>query len=80
MYNNEFLRLDDQIRKVEDLEQIDMYREQMFDIFRNVIEDYDVDRISFEAFQSFTLPWEVAIRTLRPREMVLMNLPLSKDQ
>ena len=80
MYNNEILRLDDQIRKVEDLEQIDMYREQMFDIFRNVIEDYDVDRISFEAFQSFMLPWEVAIRTIRHRELVLMNLPLSEDQ
>ena len=80
MYNNEILRLDDQIRKVEDLEQIDMYREQMFDIVRNVIEDYDVDRISFEAFQSFTLPWEVAIRTIRHREMVLMDLPLSEDQ
>ena len=63
MYNNEILRLVDQIRKVVDLEQIDMYREQMFDIFRNVIKDYDVDRISLVDFQSFTLPWEVAIRT-----------------
>ena len=80
MYNNEILRLVDQIRKVEDLEQIDMYREQMFDIFRNVIEDYGVDRISFEDFQSFTLPWEVAIRILRHREMVLMDLPMSEDQ
>jgi len=63
MYNNEILRLVYQIRKVVDLEQIDMYREQMFDIFRNVIKDYDVDRISLVDFQSFTLPWEVAIRT-----------------
>ena len=39
--------------------------------------DLDEDRISPESFQSFTFPWEVAITTIRHREMVLLNrLPL----
>jgi TRAP transporter TAXI family solute receptor len=74
MYNLEILELIHQIQTVDDVEQLEMMRHKLFEILRKVVVDLDVDRISPESFQSFTFPWEVAITTLRHREMILMNV------
>jgi uncharacterized protein len=59
---------------LDDLEQLQSVRDKLFEILRKVVVDLDKDRISPESFRSFTFPWEVAINTLRHREIVLLNL------
>ncbi len=77
MYNLEILALIDQVHDVQDVGQLRAVQAQLFEILRKVVVDLDEDRISPESFQSFTFPWEVAITTIRHREMVLLNrLPL----
>lgn len=77
MYNLEILALIDQVHEVQDVGQLRAVQAQLFEILRKVVVDLDEDRISPESFQSFTFPWEVAITTIRHREMVLLNrLPL----
>jgi len=74
LYNLEILTLIDRIHGVEDLEQLASIRRHLFDIFQNVVVDLDKDRISPESFQSFTFPWEVAVKTIRHRELLLRNV------
>jgi TRAP transporter TAXI family solute receptor len=73
-YNLEILELIDQVQSLDDLEQLEKIRQQLFEIFAQVVVDLDKDRISPESFQSFTFPWDVAITTIRHREMILLNL------
>lgn len=73
-YNLEILALIEQVQELENLNELEAARRQLFEILRKVVVDLDKDRISPESFQSFTFPWEVAITTLRHREMVLLNL------
>jgi TRAP transporter TAXI family solute receptor len=87
MYNLEILELIEHMQAIDDVTQLESARDQLFEILRKVVVDLDKDRISPESFQSFTFPWEVAITTLRHREMVLLNLqprqsflPTSPDQ
>lgn len=77
MYNLEILELVEQIDSVNDFEQLQVVRDKLFEILRKVVVDLDLDRISPESFQSFTFPWEVAINTLRHREIILINLQRS---
>ena len=72
-YNLEILKLIEQIHTTEDLEQLEQIRTQLFEIFAKVVVDLDEDRISPESFQSFTFPWEVALNTIRHREVLLRN-------
>jgi uncharacterized protein len=74
MYNLEILALVEQVHGVDDLEQLQVVRDKLFEILRKVVVDLDKDRITPESFRSFTFPWEVAINTLRHREIVLLNL------
>jgi uncharacterized protein len=73
MYNLEILALMEQVHTAEDLEQLSAVRDKLFEILRKVVVDLDQDRITPESFRSFTFPWEVAITTLRHRELVLLN-------
>ncbi|MCU0569522.1 MAG: TAXI family TRAP transporter solute-binding subunit, partial [Oculatellaceae cyanobacterium Prado106] len=73
MYNLEILALMETLQKVDNLEQLQSIRAQLFEILRKVVLDLDQDRISPESFQSFTFPWETAITALRHREMLLLN-------
>lgn len=73
MYNLEILDLIDQVHTTDNLDQLETLRAHLFEILRRVVVDLDIDRISPESFQSFTFPWEVAITTIRHREMLLMN-------
>ncbi len=72
-YNLEILKLIDKIQSLEDLEQLAAVRRQLFKIFENVVVELDIDRISPESFQSFTFTWEVAMTTIRHREILLSN-------
>ncbi|HHP7243111.1 MAG TPA: TAXI family TRAP transporter solute-binding subunit [Elainellaceae cyanobacterium] len=74
MYNLEILELIAQVEDTEDLEQLAVVRRQLYKILQRVVVDLDVDRISPESFQSFTFPWEVAVTTIRHREMILTNV------
>jgi len=78
-YNLEILSLLEQLRKIENLHELQEVRQNLFDIFKRVLEDLDRDRISAESFQLFTFPWEVALGTIRHHEWMLINLPLKKD-
>jgi len=78
-YNLDILDLIDQVRTSRSPEQLSGIREQLIGILRKVIEDLDNDRISPESFQSFTFPWQVAINTIRHREMMLMNAASLED-
>ncbi|MBF2074638.1 MAG: TAXI family TRAP transporter solute-binding subunit [Synechococcales cyanobacterium C42_A2020_086] len=72
-YNLEILALIEQIQTAATTQDLEAIRVKLFDILREVVVDLDNDRISPESFQSFTLPWEVAITTLRHREMMMLN-------
>ena len=63
----------DQIQSIKDLKQLAAVRRHLFEIFEKVVVDLDKDRISPESFQSFTFTWEVAMTTIRHREMLLLN-------
>lgn len=73
MYNLQLLELIDRIQESQDLQQLLGHRQELFEILRQVVVDLDEDRISAESFQSFTLPWEVAISSLRHRETILWS-------
>jgi len=73
MYNLEILSLIEQSRKIENLHELRDVRQELFNIFRRVLEDLDEDRISAESFQLFTFPCEVALDAMRHHEWILMN-------
>jgi len=70
MYNNEILNLADKIRRENSLSRLHELQEELYGIFRRVIHDYDVDKITFESFQSLIFPWETAVGEARHREML----------
>lgn len=74
MYNLQLLDLIETIQETQDLEELKQVRRRLFSILQAVVIDLDKDRISAESFQSFTMPWEVAITTLRHRETILLKV------
>lgn len=74
MYNLEILDLLSQVEHSTDVNELESARNKLFEIFRKVVVDLDKDRISPESFQSFTFPWEVALTTIRHREVLLKNV------
>jgi hypothetical protein len=75
MYNLQLLELIEVIQNTPDLEELNQARQHLFAILQAVVIDLDKDRISPESFQSFTLPWELAIATLRHQETLLLKTP-----
>lgn len=74
MYNLQLLDLIETIQETQDLEELKQVRRRLLSILQAVVIDLDKDRISAESFQSFTMPWEVAITTLRHRETILLKV------
>jgi len=72
VYNMQIVELLDRIHASWDLEELTALRRELLAIFRKVVVDLDRDRISPESFQSFTVPWEVAITSLRHKELILL--------
>ncbi|MEB3231970.1 MAG: hypothetical protein VKJ64_13245, partial [Leptolyngbyaceae bacterium] len=78
-YNLEILDLIAEVDHATTLEELQIIRQKLFAILKEVVIDLDIDRISPESFQSFTFPWEVAITTIRHQEMVVLNLSESPN-
>ena len=74
MYNLQLLDLIETIQETQDLEELKQVRRRLLSILQAVVIDLDKDRISAESFQSFAMPWEVAITTLRHRETILLKV------
>jgi hypothetical protein len=72
-YNLQILKLTEAAQTIEDIEQLHNLRSQLFIIFRKVVEDLDLDRITPESFQSFSFTWEAAINTIHHRELITLN-------
>lgn len=72
-YNLQILKLTEAAQTIDDLEQLQNLRSQLFTIFRKVVEDLDLDRITPESFQSFSFTWEAAINTIHHRELIALS-------
>ena len=72
-YNLELVQLIEEAERATDLEELEALRKRLLNIFRQVIEDLDKDRLSPESYQLFVFPWEVAITSLRHRESLLLK-------
>ena len=68
------MKLIDRINSLNDLEQLALLRQHLFEILKQVVVDLDEDRVSLESFQSFTFTWEVAMMAASHRETLLNNL------
>ncbi|MGL5793867.1 MAG: TAXI family TRAP transporter solute-binding subunit [Waterburya sp.] len=73
-YNLEILKLIERIDSTEDLKELAIVRSHLFKIFEKVVIDLDRDQITPESFQSFAFTWEVAMRSIRHREILLTSL------
>jgi uncharacterized protein len=73
-FNLAILNLIQKIRITENLEEIDILQQELFDIFNQVIVDLDEDRIDSDSFHSFTFTWETAMKIATDREKMLRNL------
>ena len=74
MYNLEILKLIDQIHSLKEFEELKQLRQELFDIFTKVVIDLDKDLITQESFQSFTFTWEVALSSIRHKELLLKDI------
>jgi uncharacterized protein len=72
-YNQDLLELIQRMETSQDIQELEQIRRQLFEILHKVVTDLDKDRISPESFQSFTFPWEVAVTSLRHREMIVLQ-------
>jgi uncharacterized protein len=72
-YNLAILKSIEQIDSTEDLKELATVRSHLFKIFEKVVIDLDRDRITPESFQSFAFTWEVAMKSIRHREILLTN-------
>jgi TRAP transporter TAXI family solute receptor len=70
-YNLRIMALIEQVHATSRYEDLSKVRRQLFAILQKVIEDLNKDKISPESFASFTFPWDVAIKAVRHREMIL---------
>lgn len=78
-YNLEIVSLIEQVMILEDLSSVMQVREELFRIFKEVVEDLDKDRITPESFSSFSFTLETALTTVRDRERMLMGLSSGLD-
>ncbi|HIK46881.1 MAG TPA: TAXI family TRAP transporter solute-binding subunit [Leptolyngbyaceae cyanobacterium M65_K2018_010] len=74
-YNLAILDLIDRIDQTQSLPDLMALRQELFDMLRRVVLDLDLDRITSESFESFTFPWEMAMNSIRHREILLRQDP-----
>jgi TRAP transporter TAXI family solute receptor len=80
MYNLKVLALLEKVEQAETLEELEALRQALFAMFQKVVTDLDTDRISQASFQSFTFPWDVAVSTIRHRELLMNQGAELRDQ
>lgn len=78
-YNAELLVLIKNIEEAQTPEEINEVRSRLFAIFNTVVNDLDKDKISDDSFQSFSFTWNVALSTIRHKEFLLNNLPITES-
>ncbi|MEG4533690.1 TAXI family TRAP transporter solute-binding subunit [Microcoleus sp. D2_18a_D3] len=78
-FNLIILNLIQRSRQAGTFEEIDRLQEELFEIFKQVMEDLDQDRIDADSFHSFTFSWETALKIASDREKSLRNLSLVCD-
>ncbi|MFQ3619098.1 MAG: TAXI family TRAP transporter solute-binding subunit [Cyanobacteriota bacterium] len=71
MYNLKVLALLEKVEQAKTPEELESLRQTLFEMFHKVVTDLDTDRISQASFQSFTFPWDVALSTIRHRELLM---------
>lgn len=71
LYNLKVLALLEQVEQAKTPEELESLRQTLFEMFHKVVTDLDTDRISQASFQSFTFPWDVALSTIRHRELLM---------
>ncbi|MEG4489422.1 hypothetical protein QUB04_30850, partial [Microcoleus sp. D2_18a_B4] len=75
-FNLIILNLIQRSRQAGSFEEIDQLQEELFEIFKQVMEDLDKERIDADSFHSFTFTWETALKIATDREKVLRNSSL----
>lgn len=75
-FNLIILNLIQRIRQAGTFDEIDRLQEELFEIFQQVIGDWDEDRIDSDSFHSFTFTWETALKIASEREKLLRNSSL----
>jgi len=75
-FNLIILNLIQRIRQAGTFDEIDQLQEELFEIFKQVIGDWDEDRIDSDSFHSFTFTWETALKIASEREKLLRNSSL----
>lgn len=74
-YNAQVIGLAERAQRVENLDDLDALRHELFLVFRRVFSDLDEDRISPAAIQGFTLAWYVAAQLIQERKAALQRAP-----
>lgn len=74
VYNIQLIELIEKINQAQNLKELREIQVQLWEIFEKVIIDLDYDRISAESFQSFTFPWNVALKSIHHRETLLSTI------
>ncbi len=73
-YNKDLVDLSDKVNATASSEELEVIRDEMFGIFKMMIDDIDNDRIEEKSLQSFSFAWEVALSNLNHRQLVLNDL------
>jgi TRAP transporter TAXI family solute receptor len=79
-YNLKIVALIERVTTLEDLSLVRNARDELFQIFKEVVEDLDKDRITPQSFGSFSFTWDTALTTVRDRENVLIGLLSKSDK
>ncbi len=74
-YNAQVIGLAERVQRVDDLDNLDALRNELFLVFRKVFSDLDEDRITPASIQGFTLAWYVAAQLLQERRSALSRGP-----
>ncbi|HLP90274.1 MAG TPA: TAXI family TRAP transporter solute-binding subunit [Nostocaceae cyanobacterium] len=78
-FNQDIVKIMKEIATCKDLNNLEEIRTNLIDKFEKVVEALDEDRISSEAFQSFTFTWEAAMSELRDRQIWITRRTLAQQ-
>ncbi len=72
-YNKDLVELSEKVNTTSSLAELEVIREELFKIFKLIIDDIDNDKIEEKSLQSFSFAWEVALTNLNHRQLVLKD-------
>ncbi|MGH1351704.1 MAG: TAXI family TRAP transporter solute-binding subunit [Methyloligellaceae bacterium] len=77
-YNKDLVELSERVNTTSSREELEVIREELFKIFKLIIDDIDNDKIEEKSLQSFSFAWEVALTNLNHRQLVLNDKASAK--